>query len=145
MKRSILIVGFITSLLFAVNSGFGQLSMSYQYSSLSKIGMAYNFSQRFWTELRFYSNTDVVDLTPELALLYNVSVKERHEIYIGIGGVINYISCFILPIGLQFRPFENFKRFSLQIEFEPTLDFVSESIIFQSAAGIRYTFGKKFK
>jgi hypothetical protein len=143
MKKSILVLVLIFCLVSISNSGLGQLSMSYQYSSLNKIGIAYNFSQRFWTELRIYSNTSVSDFTPELTFLYNVSVKERHEIYIGAGVVINYFSGFVTPVGLQFRPFENFKRFSLQIEFEPTFDWVSEDLIFQSSAGIRYTFGKK--
>ena len=143
MKKNILIFGFIFGFLSISNSGFGQLSTSYQYSSLNKIGIAYNFSQRFWTELRIYSNTYLEDITPEVALLYNASVKERHEIYFGIGGVINYFSGIILPIGLQFRPFENFKQFSLQIEFEPIIDIGADDLLFQSSAGIRYTFGKK--
>lgn len=143
MKKCILIFGFIISLLSVSNCGYGQLSLSYQYSSLNKIGLGYNFSPRIWTEIRIYSNTGLGDLTTELALLYNVSKKERHEIYLGIGGVANYFTGLIVPVGLQFRPIENFKRFSLQIEFEPIIDFDREDIIFQSSAGIRYTFGKE--
>lgn len=142
MKKRLLIFGFIIGLLSLSNYGYGQLSLSYQYSSLNKIGLGYNFSQRIWTELRIYSNTNLDNLTPELALLFNVSKKERHEIYFGIGGVANYFDGLIVPMGLQFRPFENFKRFSLQIEFSPIIDFDRSDIIFQSSAGIRYTFGK---
>ena len=39
------------------NNGFSQMSISYYSSSLSKIGVGYNFKERFWSELRLYSNT----------------------------------------------------------------------------------------
>lgn len=142
MKKRLLIYGFIVGLLSLSNYVYGQLSLSYQYSSLNKLGVGYNFSQRIWTELRIYSNTNLENFTPELALLYNVSKKDQHEIYIGVGGVVNYFNGLIIPMGLQFTPFENFKRFSLQIEFAPMIDFDSSDLIFQSSAGIRYTFGK---
>jgi len=134
MKRTILILAFLILLINVPNSGFGQASMSFQYSSLSKIGVAYNFSPKVWTELRIYSNTFVEDITAELAVLFNVSVKDQHEFYIGIGAVANYFSGIIIPIGLQFRPIENFKRFSLQIEFEPTIDIGNENLVFQTSA-----------
>lgn len=142
MKKHLLIFVFIIGLLSLSNYGYGQFSLSYQYSSLNKIGVGYNFSQRIWTELRIYSNTNLDNLTPELAILYNVSRKERHEIYVGIGGVANYFNGLVVPMGLQFRPFENFKRFSLQIEFSPLIDFDRSDVLFQSSAGLRYTFGK---
>jgi len=143
MKRTFSILALLILLINVSNSGFGQASMSFQYSSLSKLGIAYNFSPRVWSELRIYSNTFIEDITAELAVLYNVSVKDQHEFYIGIGAVANYFSGMIIPIGLQFRPIENFKRFSLQIEFEPTIDIGNENLALQSSAGIRYTFGKK--
>lgn len=145
MKKAIIIIG-LTLLLFGLkNQSYGQISISYQYSSLNKLGVAYNFSQRFWAVLKIYSNTYIGDLTPEMTLMYNVSVKENHEIYAGIGGVANYITGIVLPVGLQFRPFENFRRFSFQIELEPTLDTQNEDLLIQSSAGIRYTFGKNRK
>jgi hypothetical protein len=142
MKKRIVIFVFIIGMLSLSNHVFGQLSASYQYSSLNKIGLGYNFSNKVWTELRIYSNTFLNDFTPEIALFYNVSMKARHEIYVGIGGTINYFNGVVVPIGLQFRPIDNFKRFSIQIEFEPIIDFDRQDIIFQSSAGIRYTFGK---
>lgn len=141
MKKFLSIFVFIIALL-SVNKGFGQLSVSYQYSSLNKIGLGYSFSPKIWTELRIYSNTNLNSFTPELVFLLNIKKKEQHEIYIGIGGVANVFDGLVFPIGLQFRPIENFKRLSLQIEFEPILDISGEDIIFQSSAGIRYTFGK---
>jgi len=142
MKKIIIILGLSLLLLSFNNRCLGQFSLSYHYSSLNKFGLAYNLSQRFWAELKIYSNTYIEDFTPELTLLYNVSVKDYHEFYIGAGGVINYFTGIVLPIGLQVRPFENFKKLSFQIEFEPTIDIENEDLLIQSSAGIRYTFGK---
>lgn len=142
MKKLLLIFVFIIVLLSA-NKGFGQLSVSYQFSSWNKIGLGYTFSPKIWTELRIYSNTNLDSFTPELVFLFNVTKKERHEIYIGIGGVANVFDGLVFPVGLQFRPIENFKRLSLQIEFEPTMDIGGDDFIFQSSAGIKYTFGKE--
>lgn len=121
-------------------SASSQLSVSYYSSSLSKIGLAYDFSPRFWSELRLYSNTDIGNITPELVFFYNVASREYHKIYIGLGGNVNYFTGFVMPIGVQFTPFEKFDRFSLHIELQPTLDFTSEDVIIQSSWGIRYKF-----
>jgi len=122
--------------------GFSQLSISYYSSTLSKIGLGYNFNDRFWSELRLYSNTSISDITPEVVICYNIVKKERHNIYLGLGGNVNYFTGFVLPVGVQFTPIEKFDRFSLHIELQPTLDIESDLII-QSSWGLRYKFGKK--
>lgn len=120
---------------------FSQLSISYYSSSLSKIGMGYNFNEKLWGELRLYSNTTLEDLTPELVICYNIVNKDKHNVYIGFGGNVNYYTGFVLPMGVQFTPFDKFDRFSLHIELQPTLD-IDGDFIAQSAWGIRYRFGK---
>jgi len=112
-----------------------QLSVSYYSSSLSKIGLAYDFSPRFWSELRLYSNTAIGNITPELVFCFNLANKEFHRVYLGLGGNVNYFTGFVMPIGVQFTPFEKFDRFSLHIELQPTLDFSSEDVIIQSSWG----------
>lgn len=121
-------------------SASSQLSVSYYSSSLSKIGLAYDFSPRFWSELRLYSNTEIGNITPELIFCFNLANKEHHRVYLGLGGNVNYFTGFVMPLGVQFTPFEKFDRFSLHIELEPTLDFSSEDVIIQSSWGIRYRF-----
>ncbi len=123
-------------------SASSQVSISYYSSSLSKIGLAYDFSPRFWSELRLYSNTSIGNITPELVFCFNVASREYHKVYVGLGANINYFTGFVMPIGLQFTPFEKFDRFSLHIELEPTLDLSSEDVIIQSSWGIRYRFLK---
>jgi hypothetical protein len=123
------------------NHGFSQLSVSYYNSSLSKIGLGYNFSEKVWNELRLYSNTAMGDLTPELVVCYNIVDKEKHNIYAGIGGVVNYFNGIVVPIGVQFTPFEKLDKFSLHIEIQPSFDFENDPIL-QSSWGLRYKFGK---
>ncbi|MFO7828819.1 MAG: hypothetical protein R6V23_09385 [Bacteroidales bacterium] len=142
MIRTIRIITLLVLLCITSIKGYSQISISYYSSSLSKIGLGYNFSDKFWSELRLYSNTTVDDITPELVLCYNIVKKENHNIYFGLGGNANYFTGFVLPIGVQFTPIEKFDRFSLHIELQPTLD-IEGDLIIQSSWGLRYKFGKK--
>lgn len=123
-------------------NAFSQLSISYYSSNLSKIGLAYDFTPRFWSELRLYSDTQISNITPELIFCFNLSSKEYHKVYLGFGGNVNYFTGLVMPIGVQFTPFEKFNRFSLHIELEPTLDLSAEDLVIQSSWGIRYKFLK---
>jgi len=142
MNRLIKILFLFVFLCLISFKGFSQLSISYYSSALSKIGLGYNFNDRFWSELRLYSNTSISDITPEVVICYNIVKKERHNIYLGLGGNVNYFTGFVLPVGVQFTPIEKFDRFSLHIELQPTLDIESDLII-QSSWGLRYKFGNK--
>lgn len=143
MKRLIILSAFILGSLCTFNSAKGQLSISYQYSSLDKIGLGINITQRLWADLRIYGNTFIESITPELAVLYNLSLKESHEIYMGAGAVVNYFNGIIVPFGVQIRPFEKFRNFSFQIEFQPLIEVEIEDLLLQASAGIRYRFGRK--
>jgi len=120
---------------------FSQWSVSYYSSSLSKVGVGYEFSERFHSELRLYSNTTVEDITPEFVLGYNVVNEDKHKIYLGLGGNVNSFTGFVFPLGVRFTPLESFDKFSLHVEIQPTYDFEGDVII-QSAWGIRYRFGE---
>lgn len=143
MTRTIKILVLFGLLFISSIKVFPQLSISYYSSSFSKIGLAYNFSDKIWSELRLYSNTFFYDITPELVLCFNIVKTDRHNVYFGFGGNVNYLTGFVLPVGVQFTPIEKFDRFSLHIELQPTLDFMSDFII-QSSWGLRYKFGKNY-
>jgi hypothetical protein len=136
--KILILLGFLSLL---NNKGFSQMSISYYSSSLSKIGLGYNFTERFWSELRLYSNTTPDKITPELVLCYNIVKKDKHNIYVGLGGNVNYFNGIVVPIGVQFSPFEKLDKFSFHIEFQPTIDFESATLL-QSSWGLRYRFGK---
>lgn len=138
MKKAIF---FIIAILLVINT-FSQTSISYYNSSMSKIGIAYNFDNKMWTELRLYGNTWSYDITPEAVFCYNIKETQNHNIYIGVGANINYFNGFVIPIGLQFTPFDNFDKFSFHIEIQPTID-IGNDLILQSSWGLRYRFSKK--
>lgn len=137
-KTSLLLI----IIIFLALKGSAQISVSFYNSSLSKIGVAYNFNDKIWTELRVMSNTVFEDITPELVVCYNVINKEKYRMYAGVGGVVNYFNGIVLPVGVQFSPFEKLADFSLHIECQPTFDFESEFLL-QSSWGLRYMFNKK--
>ncbi|KAF5052407.1 hypothetical protein DSECCO2_409140 [anaerobic digester metagenome] len=141
MTRPIKLLVLICMISLFSKSGFSQMSVSYYSSSLSKIGVGYDFNEKFWGELRLYSNTEIDDITPELVFCYNFINKEKHKTYVGFGGNVNYFTGLVLPIGLQFTPCEKLNGFSLHIELQPTLDFDND-LILQSSWGLRYKFGK---
>lgn len=140
MKKAIIVAVMAGVLGFISSGAFSQPSVSYYSSNLSKIGLAYDFSPRFWSELRLYSDTEISNITPELVFCFNLASKEYHRIYLGFGGNINYFTGFVMPAGVQFTPFEKFGRFSVHIELEPTLDLDAEDLIIQASWGIRYRF-----
>ncbi len=143
MKKALMIVALGSLMFILPQRVFPQFSVSYYSSNLSKIGIAYDFTPGFWSEFRLYSDTGIGNITPELVFCFNVSRKEFHRIYIGLGGNFNYFTGFVMPVGVQFTPFEKFNRFSLHVELEPTLDLSSEDVIIQSSWGIRYRFLKQ--
>ncbi|TVQ44520.1 MAG: hypothetical protein EA362_09900 [Saprospirales bacterium] len=127
-------------LLFGISSnGESQPSIAYYSSSLAKIGVGYDFSNKFRGELRVYSNTFREDITPEIVLCYNIIRREYHSIYIGLGYAFNIIDGLVIPAGIQFSPIPDFKRFSLHVELQPTYEYF-EGMILQASWGLRYKF-----
>jgi hypothetical protein len=133
MKRTVLVV---IVFLFALK-GFSQMSVSY-YSVGSKLGVAYNFNPKLWAELRLYSNADISEITPQLVGCYNFVQKERFNVYVGIGGMLNTENGVIIPVGIQFTPFEKFNHFLLHIELDPTIS--DYGTYYNTSWGLRYRF-----
>jgi len=122
LKFSLLLI----ILCFFLNKSFSQLSLSYYSTSLPKIGLGYNLSDRLWSELRLWSNTAIKDLTPELVFCDNIIKKDKHNVYLGLGGSVNSFKGLVIPIGIQFTPFEKIAKFSFHIEVMPTFDFEND-------------------
>ena len=116
-----------------------QMSVSFYSSSLSKIGFGYKFSEQVWSEVRVHSNTRFEDITPEVVVNYNFIRKEQYNAYAGGGLSLNFIQGAVVPIGLQFSPFEKMNNFALHIEIVPTFEFEDDPLL-QSSWGVRYTF-----
>lgn len=130
----------LLGLLFGITSkGKGQLSIAYYSSSMAKIGMGYDFSEKVRGELRVYSNTFREDITPEIVLCFNIVRREYHNIYIGLGYAFNAIDGLVIPAGVQFYPIPDFRKFSLHVELQPTYEYF-DGLILQASWGLRYTF-----
>jgi hypothetical protein len=110
-----------------------QVSVSYYSSSLEKIGIGYEFSDKLWGEFRLYGNMMLENFTPEIVLCYDIMNISKSNLYVGIGGNVNFFAGIVLPVGVQFTPLEAFDNFSLHFEFQPMIDFMREGIILQTS------------
>lgn len=139
MKTTIKLL-ILLGLLFGINpKAKSQLSIAYYSSSMAKIGMGYDFSEKVRGELRVYSNTFREDITPEIVLCFNIVRREYHNIYIGLGYAFNAIDGLVIPAGVQFYPIPDFRKFSLHVELQPTYEYF-DGLILQASWGLRYTF-----
>jgi len=137
LKISFIILAFT----LLANKGFSQTSISYYNSADSKIGLSHNFTEKLWGEARVYTTFEEYDAGVELVMCYNALRKENYSFYFGLGAMLKDYNGFIVPIGVQFAPFEKFKELSLHVELQP--EFSEYDNRLQSSIGIRYTFGKK--
>ena len=129
---------FILLLTLVANKGFSQTSLAYYNSSDSKIGLAHHFTEKIWGEARLSLTFE--DLNTEFVLCYDALKLKDYNFYVGLGAQIRDESGFVIPIGVQVAPFENFKNLSLHVELLPI--FTDYDTMLQSSIGIRYTFGK---
>ena len=128
----------IFAILFISNSLFAQFSVLLSYSEPTKtgIGIGYDFSKRFWSNLTF--SRGIVDeeanvepalerfridnLSANLTANYNIIAKERYDTYLGIGGLVNFhaetYAFFTVPVGIRVRPFEQLNKPALSIELQ---------------------------
>jgi hypothetical protein len=123
---------------------YSQFHVAFKFSSINKIGLGYSFSDRLWTEFSIYDGYYSGDFsfTPEIVFCYNLVKKEKHDIYVGLGGIINHYTGVTLPIGTQIYPFEKFRRLSINAELHPILNVnnYGQYLIFQANCGFRYCF-----
>ena len=84
------------------------------------------------------------DFSFDAAFRYNLSTKEKHDCYVGVGGIFNMINGMIIPVGTRFMPLNEFRNLSLQLEGMPVIDFEAFSnLLFFCIIGVRYQFGFK--
>ncbi|MGZ9734328.1 hypothetical protein [Flavobacterium sp. GNP002] len=141
MTKIILKAIFIFSLLFSFNETQAQVSVSYFGNSTNtKIGVGYDFNEKLWTELRIYSGTSLANTTAEAVLNYNFLRKEKFRTYVGGGIVVNNLNGIVVPVGVQFTPFENLNNFSFHIELQLMYEVDYEDMFVNGFGGIRYKF-----
>lgn len=141
MSKVTLRIIFILLFIFSINEAKAQWSVSYfGNANVSKVGIAYDFNESLWTEVRLYSGTSFENTTAEAVLNYNFVSREKYQTYVGGGVVANNLKGLVMPIGVRFTPFESLDNFSLHIELEPMYEVVYENIFLNGFGGIRYKF-----
>ncbi|SFU07768.1 hypothetical protein SAMN04489724_3738 [Algoriphagus locisalis] len=136
MKKLILIALFG---LFSMTS-FSQTTISFHQSNLPFIGVNYQFGERFIPEFRVGTDTNLENLTAELAANYIFKKTDRFEFYGGAGLRVGFIDGIVIPVGLNIYPFEQ-KDFGFHMEGAPIFGFGDDQV-FRGSFGIRYRFAK---
>ena len=148
----------IFATLFISNSLFAQFSIHLNYSEPTKtgIGIGYDFSKRFWSNLTF--SRGIVDeeahvepvlerfridnLSANLTANYNIIAKEHYDTYLGIGGLVNFYAetyaFFTVPVGIRVRPFEQLNKPALSIELQPAIN--GSDVYLFGCLGVHYSF-----
>ena len=126
MRKVILFFAF----LFVYSSVSAQFGISYQLSTNDKIGISYDFNPKLWVKLGFYDGVFFENFTVDAAIMYNFVNKEKHNVYIGFGGIVNFMNGIIVPIGVEVKPIKDTPNFSFLFEALPTILFEDESFIF---------------
>ncbi|MBZ9652378.1 hypothetical protein [Psychroflexus montanilacus] len=138
MKNTFKILS-IALLLFITTEASSQITASfYTNSNSSKFAVGYNINERFWTDLRVYSGTDIDNITPELVINHNIVKKSSYDVYFGAGAILNDINAFVIPIGIGIKPLESLKNLSLNIEFNPIYEIDLDDVFIRGFVGVRY-------
>ena len=139
MNPKLLKLFFSLCLVVIYSNGYSQISTSfYANDSNSKFAVGYQFNDKLWSDLRIYSGTNIVNLTPEIVLNYNYLRKENYETYFGAGVILNNINGVVIPIGIAIIPFENLKNISINIEINPLYEIDLNDLFIRGFIGIRY-------
>jgi hypothetical protein len=114
----------------------GQIGVDFHFSNLPFFGINYEIIDRIRPELRIGTDTYFDDMSFEGVVTYDILNKTDYELYAGLGGRTNDFAGLVIPLGLNFYPFEE-KQFGFQIELAPI---IGESNILRGSLGIRYKF-----
>ncbi|MEO2128646.1 MAG: hypothetical protein ABGW91_10810 [Christiangramia sp.] len=121
--------------------GNAQLSTSfYTNNHLSKVGVGYEFNEKLWSEVRFYSGTNIHGITPEVVLNYNFRRKEYYDAYIGGGLVVNYFDGIVIQAGVLIKPIQELPNLSLIIELQPLYEGGYNQMFLNGFGGLRFRF-----
>jgi hypothetical protein len=131
---------FLTVLLVSSISTFSQFKISGYFDG--GIGLNYQFSENFQTELRINDNLGI-DFISELSFLYKFANKEKYNFNTGVG-ISSFpfsnleIESIFIPIQLEITPFKEVENFGFVIETAYHFSTPNEGI--RNTIGIRYIF-----
>lgn len=132
---------FYTLLILASLNTFSQLKTTGYFNA--EIGISYQFSNKFQTELRVNDNL-FSEFSTELSLLYQFVNKEDYNLNIGFGvnsllfREFDRIESLLIPLQLEITPFKNIKNLGFVIE--AAYHFAEQDYGLRNSVGIRYIF-----
>ncbi len=130
---------FVLIFALGISKAHAQVTTSFfTNASDSKIGLGYNFNDRFWSDFRVYSNNFLKDFTPELLLNYNFLLRDRFEAYVGLGAIVIDEIQPALPVGVALRPFPSVKELSINMEVMVTP--IWNELFLMGFIGLRYVY-----
>ncbi len=127
---------FVVCLSLFASKSYSQLGVGFHHSNMPFIGVNYEIGERFSPELRLGTDQYISDLSVEAVLNYKFITRADYDFYGGLGYRVNAYEGLVVPVGLNFYPFEE-KKFGFHIEAAPIL---FEDAILRGSFGIRYRF-----
>ena len=121
------------------SKSYGQLGVSYHQSNLPFVGINYEVGTRFVPEVRLGTDSFTSDLSLEAVANYKILSQIDYDFYAGLGGRAGDYEGLVIPVGLNFYPFEE-KNFGFHIELA---SIIGESNLVRGSWGIRYRFGSR--
>jgi len=132
--RKVLIILSVLAFSYTVKA---QLGVSIHQSNLPFVGINYEIEERFLPEARIGTDSFFEDLSFEFTISYLILKRDKFDFYSGLGGRTNDFAGFVLPVGVNFYPFEE-KVFGFHIETAGI--FSDDGNILRGSWGIRYNF-----
>jgi hypothetical protein len=141
MFRRLLIIVIVAGLSLSANAQFG---VAFHQGNLPFFDFNYQLDENFGVSLRVGSDNYIENLGYEAAFTYNFISKDDYIFYMGVGGRFNVFDGIVIPVGLQFFPFEN-KKFGFHGELTPmaVLTEANSGVLLRGTWGIRYRFMKE--
>ncbi len=127
------------AVLFVVQIAIGQATISYHVSSQSFIGFNYEIQERFIPEFRVDAYASFENIGMQFNFSYIFIKTGNADIYAGLGTDLREFDAVIIPVGINFYPFEK-KNAGFHVEVATIIE--GEAFL-RSSFGIRYRFGER--
>jgi len=117
----------------------GQWGVNYHQSTIPFVGINYEIKDKWRPELRIGTDNYFEELSLETVITYDFLNRTDYEFYSGLGVFMQGYYELVIPVGMNFFPFES-KKFGFHIELTPL---VGEFNGLRGRWGIRYRFKKE--
>jgi len=135
----------LLNILFLLLAFSGMSQVKVTGYSIYAIGVSVPINEKFGAELKTYPNRSIENVDFEITGFYNFKPGDFHQFHVGVGLGLNPYNAdeyFSIPVALEFKPLQTFKRFSCVFELAPEINF-EDSVNLRYLWGISYSFNTK--